>query len=212
MNELLDYLAKYPHTDGNCLRHYVRTFVNDHEGYEIHTGATRICVFHTSWDFVIKFDEAFETTQYSALEFYHYEMAKEYNVQRVLLPITKIATFDNGLKIYRQAKYTLGWNDKFDHKTKEALESAYQQTRRSKTFKKICKGMHHDTHDWWIARATQLYGKKFMRSLQEWIKEYEINDLHTGNIGLLNGVPVLLDYAGYRGSCYTPSKEITDNY
>ena len=72
--------------------------------------------------------------------------------------------------------------------------------------------MHYDTHEYWIARVTQLYGKKFMRSLENWIAEYEINDLHKGNIGMLNGVPVLLDYAGYRGSSYTPPKEIVDNY
>lgn len=96
-------------------------------------------------------------------------------------------------------------------KDNKALRSAYEQVRRSKAFKKINGGMHYGTHEYWIARVTQLYGKKFMRSLEDWISQYEINDLHMGNIGMLNGVPVLLDYAGYRGF-YTPSKDIVDNY
>ena len=209
MEEFLNYLKAY--TDEQYLRSYIHGFIKSHQGYEIHTGATRICVYHKDWDFVLKFDEEYKSTAYCALEFYHYEMAKKYNVQRVLLPIEKIAVFDNGLKIYRQAKFTAGWHD-LDRKDNQSLRQAFEQTRRSKTFRKISKGMHHDTHDYWIARTTQLYGKKFMRSLEDWIKEYEINDLHTGNIGMLNGRPVLLDYAGYRGGTYLPSKEIVENY
>lgn len=209
MNELLDYLAKYK--PGVYLRSYLHEFLCTHEGYEMHTGATRICVYHKDWDFVLKFDEAYHTTAYCSLECYHYEMAKAYRVEKVLLPIERVATFDNGLKIYRQAKFTAGWND-LSRKDNKALRSAYEQVRRSKAFKKIHDGMHYDTHEYWIARVTQLYGKKFMRSLENWISQYQVNDLHMGNIGLLNGVPVLLDYAGYRGSSYTPPKEIVDNY
>lgn len=209
MKELLDYLAK--HEPDRYLRSYVHGFISTHEGYEMHTGATRICVYHKDWNFVLKFDEDYRTTAYCSLEYYHYEMAKAYRVEKVLLPIERVATFDNGLKIYRQVKFTSGWND-LSRKDNKALRSAYEQVRESKTFKKIQDGMHYDTHKYWIARVTQLYGKKFMRSLEDWISQYQINDLHTGNIGLLNGVPVLLDYAGYRGSSYSPLKEIIDNY
>lgn len=209
MNELLDYLAKYDST--RYLRGYLDDFVRTHEGYEMHSGATRICVYHKDWDFVLKFDKEYRTTSYCSLECYHYEMAKAYRVEKVLLPIEKVATFDNGLKIYRQVKFTTGWDD-MSHKDSKALRSAYEQVRRSKAFKKIHDGMNYDTHEYWIARVTQLYGKKFMRSLENWISQYQVNDLHMGNIGLLNGVPVLLDYAGYRGSSYTPPKEIVDNY
>lgn len=34
-------------------------------------------------------------------------------------------------------------------------------------------------------------------SLEEFIDEHEINDLHTGNFGFLNGRPVFIDYSGY---------------
>ena len=211
MEELLCYLASYPHKNGKALREYVEKFIEEHPEYEMHRGATRICVFHPSWDFVIKFDENFETTQYCALELYHYEMAKQYNVQKVLLPTSKHATYENGLKVYQQTKYSIGWRE-VKGKVRLPLQNAMRQMGRTKNFSNICRGMRHETHEMWIARTTQLYGKKFMRSLQAWIDEYNINDLHTGNIGLLNGNPVLLDYAGYRGQGYTPSKEITDNY
>lgn len=209
MDELLDYLAKY--NPDRHLRSYLNDFLRTHKEYEMHAGATRICMYHKDWDFVLKFDEEYQFTAYCSLECYHYEMAKAYRVEKVLLPIERIATFDNGLKIYRQAKFTTGWHD-LNRKDNKALRSAYEQLRNRKTFKKIYEGMHYDTHEYWVARVTQLYGKKFMRSLENWIAEYEINDLHTGNIGMLNGVPILLDYAGYRGSSYTPSKDIVENY
>ena len=62
MNELLDYLAKYK--PGVYLRSYLHEFLWTHEGYEMHTGATRICVYHKDWDFVLKFDEEYRTTAY----------------------------------------------------------------------------------------------------------------------------------------------------
>lgn len=34
-------------------------------------------------------------------------------------------------------------------------------------------------------------------SLEEFIEEHGINDLHTGNFGFLNGRPVFIDYSGY---------------
>ena len=39
--------------------------------------------------------------------------------------------------------------------------------------------------------------EKFLKFL-DYIEENRINDLHTGNIGSLNGKPVLFDYAGFR--------------
>lgn len=39
--------------------------------------------------------------------------------------------------------------------------------------------------------------EKFLKFL-DYIEENRINDLHTGNIGSLNGRPVLFDYAGFR--------------
>lgn len=45
-----------------------------------------------------------------------------------------------------------------------------------------------------------IYGDDFCRA-EEFIDRNEINDLHGGNIGLVNGCLVFIDYAGYTGNC-----------
>lgn len=179
--------------------------------YVVSWGATRVCIFKSSWDFVLKMEKDNRQTDYCALEAYHYDMAKKYNVQRILLPIEKIASFENGIKVYRQTKYSTGWCDR-EHRDKVMFKKAFVSMQNSKQFHKIMESVNDQIAYEWVARTIQLYGKKFMFSFEQWLNEYEINDLHIGNIGMLNSRPILLDYAGYRGSSYLPSQEIRTSY
>lgn len=43
----------------------------------------------------------------------------------------------------------------------------------------------------------QTYGEEIYKELSSFLLEEDINDLHLGNIGLINGKIVLIDYAGY---------------
>ena len=51
----------------------------------------------------------------------------------------------------------------------------------------------------WLARAYDYYGEEKVEKLIAFLDEFDIRDLHDGNIGFRkNGAPVLLDYSGYR--------------
>ena len=41
------------------------------------------------------------------------------------------------------------------------------------------------------------YGKDLFMKLSQFCHDWEVNDLHSGNVGYLNGHVVILDYAGY---------------
>lgn len=210
MDKLFAYLENFnacPSTLRRCLE---EKFAHNGE-YVVSWGATRVCIFKPSWDFVLKIEKDNRQTDYCALEAYHYDMAKKYNVQRILLPIEKIASFDNGIKVYRQTKYSTGWYNR-KYRDRVISEKAFASMKDSKQFHKIMDAVHDQIAYEWVARTVQLYGKKFMFSFEQWLDEYEINDLHTGNIGMLNNCPILLDYAGYRGTSYLPSQEIRSSY
>jgi hypothetical protein len=212
MEHLINYLATLDKVENDySILSPLRTFVKNNQGYILDSGVCRACIYRKDWDFVFKFDKEPMHSSYCALESYHYAQAEGYGVQRVLLPISKFATLDNGIKIYRQTKYSYGWRD-LPHQERRKLEQALKQMQGSKAYSKISRGMHHETDHLWRARATQLYGKNFMRSLQEWMDEYHINDLHIGNIGMYQGRPVLIDYAGYNGTDYQPSNDIIAHY
>ena len=212
MENLINYLLEIEGESGEYdIASKLRDFVHHNEGYVYDSGVSRACIYHKDWDFVFKFDKHPTQSAYCALESYHYAQAEGYGVQKVLLPISKFATLDNGIKIYRQTKYSYSWR-KLPPQEYHKLLQAKNQLQGKKAFNKIARGMHHETDILWRARVTQLYGKNFMRSLQEWMEEYHINDLHIGNIGMYQGRPILLDYAGYNGNSYLPSQEILAIY
>lgn len=50
----------------------------------------------------------------------------------------------------------------------------------------------------------EYYGEDKYRKMICFVQENNINDLHGGNFGYINGAPVIFDYSGYRGlSTYT---------
>jgi len=47
------------------------------------------------------------------------------------------------------------------------------------------------------ATFLEYYGKEMYEALTQFCEDYEINDLHSGNIGSVDGRPVIIDYGGY---------------
>lgn len=46
------------------------------------------------------------------------------------------------------------------------------------------------------------YGEEEYAKLSEFLEDYEVNDLHGGNIADIDGNFIIADYAGYVGECY----------
>ena len=168
------------------------------EGWHCASGVTRVAVWHDTWDYVLKIDRNYDEQFYCSLEAYNYSLAKEHGVERVLLPIERVAIV-NGWKIYRQVKYDCGWDDRKSRQSQK-LRRECQKVKVGKAFDKISRNLDRRLANAWIARATQLYGKHFMRSLENWVAQAKVCDLHSNNIGFYKKKPVLIDYAGYFGS------------
>lgn len=122
---------------------------------------------------------------------------KKYGIEKLLLPIEKVGETKRGIPLYIQPiyKYTIeemGW------KNKDKIHTRMRKTRNHKIVRKIARGCCYSPDSDWVARATQLYGKKFMLSFEKWTIAHHVNDLHDQNVGYIgNFRPVLIDYAGY---------------
>lgn len=166
------------------------------DGIECFNGATRVCVTCADWDFVFKFDHWGE--DYCELEYHNYQRAIDYNIERILLPIEPFTVLNNGLVIYKQAKYSFPVRDLWLHPAEmEQVEHTEKYTNL--TLVNTVLGCCYDDNIPipWISRVIQLYGKRFIRSFVQWTQECEVNDLHAGNVGYYNGKPIIIDYAGY---------------
>jgi hypothetical protein len=51
----------------------------------------------------------------------------------------------------------------------------------------------------WIATLLEEYDEDTYWQLSEFCKKYGVSDLHDGNVGYINGVPVLVDYSSFDG-------------
>lgn len=77
-------------------------------------------------------------------------------------------------------------------------KAPYVASLSAEDCQKIQYAYHRCRSEWVMNLLYEYMGmEKFLKFL-DYIEENRINDLHTGNIGSLDGRPVLFDYAGFR--------------
>ncbi|MBO5730279.1 MAG: hypothetical protein J6R67_03700 [Treponema sp.] len=164
-------------------------------------GETRWVIYCDRWSEVLKiprYDNVQEDVNHCEMEVDFYENAKLYRIEKIFLPIYKVATLRSGVEIYSQPKYTTS-----------ACETPYRENKRLRekinfevgfsraSDKKMFMYDHYRINELWWSRAWQIYGKTFMRQLQIFSNDYCIGDLHGNNVGWLGKQPIILDYAGF---------------
>lgn len=129
---------------------------------------------------------------YCEAEVWYANKAKEAGLI-VCFAETKLLGYVDGHPIYVQPKaqiYCDCYSSKYDSHTDE---------QRADT-KKACERLN----SWcfnvdWLTDFLLFYGDDMFQKFMNFIKEYQIRDLHTGNVGYVDGLPVLVDYGGFEG-------------
>lgn len=166
-------------------------------GAELQWGATRWAFVFEKHQTVVKFPRYEDTDEdYCQLEADNYEKAKEYRIERCLLPIEYVDTTLGNIPIYIQPMFSVS-QENLSYNIRERWGRKVGKLRHTPIMRKIKNGCRYTPADLWIERATQIYGKAFMKSFQRWTRECRVDDLHSGNIGWLGKQPIIIDYAGY---------------
>lgn len=127
---------------------------------------------------------------YCEAEMWLYQEAKKNGVE-VCFAETRLLGFVDGHPIYTQPKAQIYWD-------------YYTSTRKSHTDKErantqeACKRID----GWcfnvdWLTDFLLAFGDEMFQNFMAFIKTYGIRDLHSANVGYVDGVPVLVDYSGY---------------
>lgn len=74
----------------------------------------------------------------------------------------------------------------------------YTRAQIDKTFKTCEKINARCFNAVWIADFIDFYGEAEFKRLAAFLEEYGITDLHDGNVGYIDDLPVLVDYSDYR--------------
>ena len=94
--------------------------------------------------------------------------------------------------IYKQAKATTILADILDEK------SGSLSLEERKSIRDKCNNMGvYGFNIYWLKDFLEFFGEEILKQLDRFINTYDINDLHTSNVGYIGNRPVLIDYSGY---------------
>lgn len=168
-------------------------------------GATKFVFLFEDTDFVIKLpyrgtiyeDEFSEfcggfcgSWDYCETEVNLYKAAKEAGLERCFAKTTEVGTL-NGHPLYAQEK-ALIWGDIHDI-------NDYSEQKKRSTRERCQSGdkYYYCFHPCWLSDFLDYYGEEMFDQFMDFIEEYVIEDLHSSNLGYINGRPVVVDYSSF---------------
>lgn len=162
-------------------------------------GATKGCFIFKN--FVLKFNledgESRRIDDCVGRELEIYNKAKEKGLEKILVPTYPFYTNCYGITFIKQQKISCSVDSQSGKKRQENINKC--KNVPNKTIYKVRHGFYKQTcsNRQWLARAIQIYGKSFMKDFEQFTHEYQINDLHLGNLGYIGKLPVILDFSGF---------------
>ena len=183
--------------------------------YHYEYGATKLVIILPDCDFVIKipfsgsyqeiyqdrtddyeeeyveFENAdFETCEwdYCKTEVNRYNLAKNVGIEKYFAK-TECIGMVNHYPIYIQQKAEI-FADVKDL-------NSYSEEKKSSTREKCDKEDLWCFNECWLSDLLDYCGDKIFSFFMSFIKDNDFDDLHSSNIGYINGVPVLVDYSGF---------------
>lgn len=171
-------------------------------GGKLYCGASRLCIVLPNDDEVVKMPYLSNChIDYNEREYHNWKAAKDYGIQKVLLPTRYFGEYDNGMNIYIQKKYSWATCDsKIQWMDRKMRSTSFRRILDCQAFIDVRYNIGDCIAKEWLAFVWCYYGRRFVESFLEWKNACEVTDLHNGNTGFLHGKPILLDYAGYDGS------------
>lgn len=179
-----------------------------YEDWEYSLGATKITIFPKESEIVVKIPLTHDSFNYSArgikpfigagepdgwnyceAENILYERAIEADIEYAFLETKMIGIARDNHPIYIQKKAEMLCERKTSH------PKEYEKTQGMRMYCKENSCRCFD--DFWLLDFVEAYGKDTLQSLYTFLDANAITDLHEGNLGYIDNLPVIIDYAGY---------------
>lgn len=169
--EDLNFVIKIPFKYGSDHRYY-----GSYEGYNEYSGMYRGAECPNGWD-------------YCEVETIKYENAEDYDVSDCFAKTELIGTID-GYPIYKQEFATIYSNS-------NGSTSCHTRDDEEKV-EKYCDDNCYDCFNIdWLSDAFIYFGEKKFCQLMQFIRDFNIADLHSHNLGYIGMKPVLVDYSSF---------------
>lgn len=153
------------------------------------------CCYDSEWvfrEFCLAGD-IFDEWDYCKAEKDRYNHAKEFGLEKALAE-TQLWFVVNNYPIYIQPKCSI-----FSQGGRSKTDLTEITDEKRKTIRSKCD--EQDVHCFnvtWLCDLLEYFGDVYFEQFLSFLKENNYNrDLHSSNIGYLNGKPVLVDYSGF---------------
>ena len=162
------------------------------------TGVSRCALIDEEYDWIVKWD--FQDYEFCDKEEHLSARAKFYNVEDMIAPAIYIGSYINeekyiSLQLYAYPRAISFSSYRYNYLSKEEEEE-------------ISESPLAQRNELIAAAFIQDWGFDKFEALSEFCEDCDINDIHTGNVGIIRGKIVLIDYAGFHSS----SSSETDQY
>lgn len=161
----------------------------------IEHGATKLVIMSSeanNWVFKIPFKSC--KYNYCQIEADIYEMACAENINEFFAPCYFLEKYDD-VDIYVMMRADTSYNELYS----DLYGRLSDEGRSDEEVEDIMVEVEEDESGYveWLFPYYMNYDK--FETFTDFLENANINDLHSGNIGYINGRIVLIDYSGYRG-------------
>lgn len=151
--------------------------------FDVASGATRVVVGHDDLeDWVIKFDRKV-SNPYTEREAWLYRKAENAGMNEYLCPVIFLGTYQ-GHDFYLARKC-----DCNEYEVAETVSAKLATNEEEQ--EQIYDDILNDSD----CVVSYVFNGNY--DLEDWLDDNCVNDVHSANIGILNGMFVIIDYAGY---------------
>jgi hypothetical protein len=205
--ELQDRFTSYDTTEK------ILNFLPSYFEFEENEGATKFVLmpFHASYVIKIPFsgdyrdgygedgycefeygndDDNWNCWDYCHAEILLLQSAKEYQVEEIFCQEEMIGQIQNFPIYIQEVAEVYDESERSSSVTQEEIDFAEEQCEINNYYFK-------DSIMGWVADVINYYGEEKFEDLVEFIKDYDIEDLHMGNVGYIGSRPVIIDFASF---------------
>lgn len=202
-----DFWKEWFTTEAEWFEHHyyvsceVRNHIKKIEKTKFAHGCSKFCIIDENAGIVLKWStRANEMTQ----EYDFYQEAVARGLECYFPKTEELCTIGN-VTIYVQDMVKTLMSD-IPYREQRQMHEKHK-TVTDQFVRKVCKDFYSCPPYMWVRLAISIYGKRRMKELCQFTKDFRINDLHDHNVGFNGNYPVILDFSGYHNSDYSNETE-----
>lgn len=166
-------------------------------GIKMVAGASRCAIVDEAYDWVVKFD--IDAHEYCDRECELYQYARELDIECCFPECAYIGNVNVGdwcIALYAFQKADCRYSRHNVSEEEHSRLAPYKYSPLKERSESIAADLLH------------FWGEEKFAALNDFCLRYDINDIHSNNVGYIAGKLIIIDFAGYHDSYYDDEEEL----